>query len=461
MTYEEARTLLAQEDQDHVLRYWHELDDAQRQALLAQIAALDVAGVRFMRETLAAQAQTGAEHGDIEPADVVRTDALADPRYRARGEKLLRESKAGAILVAGGQGSRLGFDGPKGAYLIGPVSGASLFEIHAHKILALEQRHDARIPFYIMTSQVNDAPTRAFFEANGYFGLSADRVKFFVQGMWPALSPEGEIVLDRPDHIFMSPDVHGGTLSALRANGMLEDMARRGVETLFYFQVDNPLIEICDPTFLGIHAERDAEISVKVCAKRDPGEGLGVVVVRDGRCAVVEYTELTEEQKNERLPNGELRLLFGSVAIHVFSRAFLEQEAAARLPLHVAHKKVPYWEYGKGVVEPEEPNAYKFEKFIFDAIPDAERPLNVEFLRENEFSPVKNATGNDSPATTQRDMVLKFARWLEACGIDVPRDADGIPTHKIEIDPCYALNADELKEKLPADFALSRDVYLA
>ncbi len=460
MTYEEVRTLLEEEGQGHVLQYWDELDDAQRQALLAQVSALDMPSIRFMRETLATQSE-GGTHGDMAPAEVVRAAELADPGYRERGEALLRDGRAGAILVAGGQGSRLGFDGPKGAYRIGPVSDASLFEIHAHKILALEKRYDTEMPFYIMTSQVNDAPTRAFFEENDHFGLAPDRVKFFTQGMWPALSPEGKLMMDRPDHLFMSPDGHGGTLTALKVNGMLDDMASRGVDTLFYFQVDNPLIEICDPTFLGIHAARDAEISVKVCAKRDANEGLGVVVVRDGRCSVVEYTELTEEQKHACRPNGELEFLFGSVAIHVFSRAFLEQEAAAQLPLHVAHKKVPYWGPGEGTVKPDAPNAYKFEKFIFDAIPDAERPLNVEFLRGEEFSPVKNATGNDSPATTQRDMTLKFARWLEACGVAIARDADDVPLHRIEIDPCYALDADELKARLPAGFELSGDVYLA
>lgn len=461
MTYEEARALLEEAGQIHVLAHWNALEDAQRRALLDQLAALDLVGVRCMQETLAAQSEGSARHGDMTPADVVTVAAMGKMDFRTRGETLLREGKAGVILVAGGQGSRLGFDGPKGAYRIGPVSGASLFEIHARKILALEQRYGSEIPFYIMTSQANDGPTRAFFRENNSFGLCPDRVKFFSQGMWPALSPDGKIVLDRPDHLFLSPDGHGGTLSALKVNGMLDDMARRGVDTLFYFQVDNPLIEICDPIFLGIHAERNAEISVKVCAKRDPNEGLGVVVVRDGRCAVVEYSELTEEQKNRREPNGELTFCFGSVAIHVFSLAFLEQEASASLPLHVAHKKVPYWLPGEGTVAPDTPNAYKFEKFIFDVLPHAERPLTVEFLREEEFSPVKNAMGNDSPVTAQRDMVLKFARWFDACGIEVARDGNGNPVHKLEIDPCYALNAGELKEKLPVGFALSGDVYLA
>ena len=353
-------------------------------------------------------------------------------------------------MVAGGQGSRLGFDGPKGCFPVGPVSGAPLFFFHARKVLALGKRFGAPVPLYVMTSETNDAATRAFFRDNGYFGLDEKDVFFFVQGMWPALSPDGKIVLDRKDHVFFGPDGHGGTLSALRRSGALEDMVRRGLSTVFYFQVDNPMVEIADPAFIGAHLLADSEFSVKVCAKRDPQEGLGVVVERGGKTQVVEYTELTQEQKNERTADGELRYKYGSVAIHVFSVPFLAREAEAGLPIHVAHKKVPCVDRAGAAVKPAAPNAYKFEKFIFDALRDARKSICLAFDRENEFSPVKNAEGADSPATCSADLSRKWARWLAAAGHAVQTGADGRPTCKVEIDPAFAADPQTLKAALAA-----------
>ncbi|NQU40016.1 MAG: UDPGP type 1 family protein [Lentisphaerae bacterium] len=461
MTYSGALSKLIEQKQEHVLAFWDELDEAQRVGLLAQVEALDFADVARMRKALAKQVGAASPPlGEFGPAPVLTLAEAGDPAVRELGVDALRSGKVGALLVAGGQGSRLGYEGPKGCYEIGPITHASLFEIHARKILALEQKFNTEVPFYIMTSEANDAPTKAFFEEHAHFGLAPERVTFFVQGMWPGLTPEGNLLLDRPDHIFVSPDGHGGILSALRIRGVLQDMADRGLSTLFYFQVDNPLVEIADPAFLGQHLANDAEISVKVCAKRDAAEGLGVVVARDGHSEVIEYSDLTDAQKEERTADGQLRLLYGSVAIHIFTFGFLKREADQNLPLHVAFKKVPYCDASGALVKPDAPNAYKFEKFIFDVLPDAERATNVEFAREEEFSPVKNAEGNDSPATTRRDMVAKCARWFEECGIAVPRDADGTPTVAIEIDPCYALNAEDLKGKLPANFKIAGDVLL-
>ena len=451
MTIDEARALLDAHGQGHVMRFWDTLDAVRRADLLAQIDTLNFENIAYMKSQIEAAgaapaAALLAPAPVIELAEVTRRTAADD--VAARGRAHLAAGKVGVILVAGGQGSRLGYDGPKGCYEIGPISGASLFEIHARKILALERRFGTEVPFYIMTSDVNDAPTRAFFAEHAWFGLDPARVQFFVQGMWPALWPDGRIILDEPGHIFMSPDGHGGTLSALRDRGMLDDMRTRGLETLFYFQVDNPLVEIADPTFVGLHLATGADISVKVCAKRDPGEGLGVVARAGDRDLIVEYTELTDAQKTARTADGRLRFLFGSVAIHVFARTFLEQEAAARLPLHVAHKKVPYCDDDGAPVKPDAANAYKFEKFIFDVLPDAKVCTHVEFSREEEFSPVKNAEGNDSPATCRRDMMRKFARWLMAVGVAVPVDADGTPRYRIEIDPCFAPGPDELRGKV-------------
>ncbi|MDD4871606.1 MAG: UDPGP type 1 family protein [Kiritimatiellae bacterium] len=459
LNFDKAKEILERNGQPHVLRFWDRLDNDQRKALLLQIEGLDFESLIRMKDMLSDNG-TKSSKSDIQPAEVIPLSAAKEPKAAGAGEDAIRAGVVGVVLVAGGQGSRLGFEGPKGCYGIAPITNASLFEIHSKKILGLENKYKAKIPFYIMTSLANDKATKDFFVQNNYFGLSEDRVLFFVQGMWPALDKDGKIILDAPGRIFMSPDGHGGILAALRARGIFDDMEKRGLETLFYFQVDNPLVEIAEPAFIGLHRLNKADISVKVCSKRDPDEGIGVVVVKNGRNAVVEYTELTKEQKHARLPDGELKFKYGSVAIHVFSLDFLRKEADATIPLHVAHKKVPYCGNDGKTVKPDKPNAYKFEKFIFDVIPDARCTINVEFAREEEFSPVKNAEGSDSPATTRADMMKKWFRWFELIGISIPRDTKGKPRYRVEIDPCFALVPEDFGKKLGKGFKITGDVLL-
>ena len=462
MTYRDAKEILERDGQGHVLKFWDRLSPAQRAGLLEQIGSIDTETVARIRAMLKAEGgkEAATAAGSLTPAPVVSLDEAGQAVARAAGEQALRDGKVGVILVAGGQGTRLGYDGPKGTYGLAPITQAPLFEIHARKILGLERQFAARIPFYIMTSEANDADTRRFFQTRKYFGLDPERVKFFVQGALPAFWPDGRLVLEAPHKLFGAPDGHGGILRALDGNGMLADMHARGLSTLFYFQVDNPMVAIADPVFVGLHIRRGAEMSLKVCAKRNAAEGLGVVVVRDGRQAVVEYTELTKEQKEARRSDGELVFKFGSVAIHLFSLAFLQREAAAGLPLHQAHKKVAYCDDEGNLVKPEKPNAFKFEKFIFDALPDARSAVILEFAREDEFAPVKNAEGDDSPETARAAMMEQFARWLAACGVTVPRDDRGRLTHRIEIDPVFAQSAAELKQRLPRGFVVNGDILL-
>ena len=457
-TYSSALNRLNAHGQGHVLRFWEMLEDDQRETLLWQIADLDFDVVARCQQLVH---EKNEDHlASHEPAPV--TNLSGDERDQAheRGERSIREGHVGVVVVAGGQGSRLGFEGPKGAYGIGPVSGASLFQIHARKVLALERKYNAEVPFYIMTSQANDVETRNFFEEHGFFGLNQKRVEFFTQGMWPALTCDGRIILDRPDHIFMSPDGHGGIISAMKRRGVLSGMKSRGIQTVFYFQVDNPLVDVADTAFIGFHELNNSEISIKVCEKRDASEPVGAVVSRNGRNAIVEYTELTEAQRHEILPNGLLKFLYCSPAIHVFSLSFLESQAEIEIPIHVAHKKVPHFHEGRTIV-PESPNAYKFEKFIFDLIPRTERSFNLVFSREDEFSPVKNAEGPDSPLTAQRDMTRKFARWLELCGVKVPGATSGDLIYQVEIDPVYALTAEDLRCRVSLDLEISGDLLLA
>ena len=438
MNYEEAKVLLEKNGQAQVLRFWDRLGEGERQALLAQIGQLDFESLERMKALLDAPAE--AVTGEMTAPDVVEWTPALYSASKKVGEEALRAGKVAVLVVAGGQGSRLGYDGPKGAYSIGPVTGSSLFYFHTRKILALSRKYKTRIPFYVMTSEVNNEATRAHFEENGYFGMPKEDVIFFVQGVWPALDAEGKIILDRPGHIFMSPDGHGGTLTALDRNGCLEDMEKRGISEVFYFQVDNPMVELADPAFVGLHMSKKADISLKLCAKRGPYEKVGAVVKRNGHFAMVEYSELSDEQANRRTPKGDLYFKYGSVAIHIFSLDFMRREARKAMPLHIAHKKIPVCREDGTTVKPESNNGCKFEKFIFDVLPDAETVLNVAFDRAEEFSPVKNAEGEDSPESCRRDLQAKWGRWFASAGMGTPR----IP---LEIDPAYALDAEELKAR--------------
>jgi len=370
------------------------------------------------------------------------------------GASAIASGEVGVILVAGGSGTRLGFEGPKGTYPIGPVSGASLFQIHAEKIAASAQKHGKAIPLYVMTSPDNHEVTARFFAEHNNFGL--ERVRFFVQGRMPAVDREtGKILLAAPGRVALSPDGHGGTLAALAAPSLdggpscLEEMKALGVRTLFYFQVDNPMVRIADPAFVGLHRQADAEMSFKVIEKQAPDEKLGVVVLAGGKPRVIEYSDLPPDLAERRSPDGSLELWAGSIAVHILERSFIERLVRnLELPYHRAIKAVSYVDASGAIVKPPKPNAVKFETFIFDALPLATRFVLVECDRAVEFEPLKNATGPDSPETVRRRMSDQFADWLESAGVAVPRRADGSSIHPIEISPLYAPGASELKAKV-------------
>jgi len=438
MNYAEAEKLLKNCGQEHVLAYWKKLNKTERAALLEQIAKIEPKSVKQCREALGKSAELfDSSKGKAPKVAVLKGKALKDAV--AAGEKELKAGKVAALLVAGGQGSRLGYDGPKGCYSIGPITGAPLFYFHARKILAREIRYGATIPWYIMTSEANNEATVKCFEENDYFGLNPDDVFFFTQGMWPGMTKEGKIILDQPGHVFMSPDGHGGLLAALKRSGALADMKKRGVKSVFFFQVDNPLVEIADPAFIGYHVQMKSEYSLKLCAKRDPYEKVGMPMKFGDSYRMIEYTEMTDEQCNRKDKSGKLYFLYGSPAIHVFDRAFLEREAGKAMPLHLAFKKIPFVNEKGAVVKPAEPNGYKFEKFIFDILPNAKTAAFLAFEQDEEFSPVKNAEGKDSPASCKADMQAKWRRWMSEAGVKID------PSVPLEIDPAYALDAADLK----------------
>lgn len=417
---------------------WKDLGKKAQAELLAQIDELSVADIKYCREALGKGGDVADSSKGKAPKVALLRGAQLGNAVKA-GEEEIRAGRVAALLVAGGQGSRLGYEGPKGCFPIGPVTDRPLFYFHARKILARSLRYSARIPFYVMTSQANGEETKRCFRENDYFGLNPDDVFFFAQGMWPGMTGEGKIILDRPGHIFMSPDGHGGLIAALKRSGALADMKRRGVKSVFFFQVDNPLVEIADPAFIGYHVLNKSEYSLKLCEKSDPFEKVGMPMLIGESYRMVEYTEMTQEQCL-RQKGGKLYYRYGSPAIHVFDREFLEREAGKKMPLHLAFKKIPYVSNGK-VVKPESPNAYKFEKFIFDTLPNAKKVSFLAFDKLEEFSPVKNAQGADSPESCKDHLRAKWMRQLSAAGIKMP---ESIP---LEIDPVWALDAADLKVK--------------
>ncbi len=452
--------------QAHVLHFYDELSDESKDRLLRQLDEINYSQLTQLYEKFI-QNQEPVAKGKLEPADFIPVPETQEQIAAARearqiGEQALRRGRVAAFLVAGGQGTRLGFDDAKGKFPITPIKQKSLFQLHAEKILALSRKSDAAIPWYIMTSESNHDDTVTFFEQHDYFGLRTDGVMFFSQDMVPALDPDGKLFLDAKDHVFENPNGHGGSLSALKNSGALDDMRERGVDTIFYFQVDNVLARICDPIFIGYHLRDNADMSAKIVTKDDPDEKVGVLGTIGGRMGVIEYSDLSEEDKHARNPDGALKYRAGNTAIHVLDVDFVEREneGGLRLPWHVAHKQIPYLDEQGKLVEPEEPNGYKFETFVFDALGDADRTVFMEIERENEFSPVKNAEGKDSPATARRDMTRMYARWLEQAGVNVPRDDKRNPKVNIEISPLFALEAEDVKKNLKGKPVLSDDLYL-
>jgi UDP-N-acetylglucosamine/UDP-N-acetylgalactosamine diphosphorylase len=370
-----------------------------------------------------------------------------------RGEDLLRAGKVGAFLVAGGQGTRLGYDGPKGEYPVTPIKSKPLFQVFAEQLTAYSRDFGKPVPWYVMTSTVNDAATREFFRKNAFFGYNQADVVFFQQGMMPAFSMDGKLLLAERDSLALSPDGHGGSLRALQVSGALADMRRRGVEHLSYFQVDNPLVHCVDPLFLGLHDLTGSEMSSKTVSKAGALEKVGNFVHADGVLQVIEYSDLPEELAKQTNPgDGSLRFNAGSIAIHALRVSFVERlnlGGQLKLPWHRAEKKVGYVDERGNAVKPEKPNAVKLEQFVFDAIPLAKNAIVYETDRAEEFSPVKNAEGVDSPATCRRDQIRRAARWLREAGVDVPTGAGGEPDATLEISPLYAISAGQLKARKP------------
>ena len=465
-----------QAGQGQVFAFHDRLSPEAQRRLLAEAAEIDLAEIDRLTRTLLAPG-AGAEvnvqnlaPAPYEPRPEHGGDPQAWARAKAIGEAALRDGRIAAFTVAGGQGTRLGYDGPKGTFPVTPLKQKTLFQVFAEKIQAAGKRFGRPLHWFIMTSHQNHEATVAFFAEKKYFGLDQSRVHFFRQGRMPAVDFHGKIMLETMGTIALSPDGHGGSLRALERSGALDLMQREGIDTLSYFQVDNPLVRCIDPAFIGWHLQQRSEMSSKMVPKAYAEEKLGHFCVQDGKLVVVEYSDLPMELQRQRAPDNQLHYRSGSIAIHVLDREFIRRMATSAgqdgmaLPFHRADKKIPTIDAEGNPVKPAKANGVKFEMFVFDAKPFARNPLVIETSRADDFSPVKNAEGVDSPKTSRDDQLRQYVRWLRSHGAHVEADDTGLPKATIEVSPLFAYDEDSFADawkKLSPPPAVSDGLYLS
>lgn len=439
---EEIRRGLEAAGQAHVLRFWSELSEGERGSFLRELALLDLEELRRHCEEAARSAAAATAplqdrdpdpdpDPDMEPipprsiGSVRKSDSSALCEWENQGLLQIGQSRVGALLLAGGQGSRLGVSYPKGMYNVGLPSGKTLYQIQAERIRKIqelsERRHGSKctVPWYIMTSEFTLAPTKKFFEENDYFGLDPANVVLFEQRMIPAVSFDGKIILQDKGKLAMAPDGNGGLYQALVDNHVMKDMEKRGVEYLHVYCVDNILIKMVDPIFIGFCVSKGADCGAKVVQKAHALEPVGVVCRVRGVSQVLEYSEIPAETAQLQGPDGELLYSAGNICNHFFTRTFLQDVAEKykdQLQQHVAVKKVPFVDSNGHHIKPSRPNGIKMEKFVFDVFPFSRNFVAFEVEREDEFSPLKNAEGAASPSTARNSLLAQHRRWLLAAG---------------------------------------------
>lgn len=348
------------------------------------------------------------KRGEFSPLGAMELSEINEKKaeFEACGIEAIKASKVGAILLAGGQGTRLGFDKAKGMYNIGVNKELYIFEQLIANLTKVKEQADTWVPLYIMTSDKNDEQTRSFFEEHNYFGYNKDFVKFFVQEMVPAVDFDGNVLMESADSLAMSPNGNGGWFKSLINADLDKDIKAKGVEWLNVFAVDNVLQRIADPVFVGATIKSGCVSGAKVVRKVDPYERVGALCLEDGKPSIIEYYELTPEMAEAKSENGSLLYGFGVILNYLFRVDKLFDIAQKSLPLHVVEKKVPYIDENGNSNKPEEPNAYKFETLILDMVYMMDNCLSFEVEREKEFAPVKNATGTDS-VDSARELLQK------------------------------------------------------
>ncbi|KAG6865768.1 hypothetical protein C0991_011965 [Blastosporella zonata] len=455
--------------QEHLLTFWSQLNSEEQASLAAQLDALDIERVNRIYNK-AVGSESGAlsptsHSATIDPLPKGASDSVGtlakDEEWRKIGLQAIARGEVAVLLMAGGQGTRLGSSAPKGCYDIGLPSHKSLFQYQSERIARLQSVAEAAagkpagsviIPWYIMTSGPTRQATESFFKSNSYFGLDPKNVIVFEQGTLPCLANDGAVLLETPSRVAVAPDGNGGLYAATRSpispadksRTVLSDLAKRKTLYVHVFGVDNCLVRVADPVFFGYSIQKQAECAAKVVPKAYATESVGVVAYRDSKFSVVEYSEITKEQAERRDETGELAFRAGNIVNHFYTTAFLNQveKFEEQLAFHIARKKIPYVDLKtKEIIKPSKPNGMKLEMFVFDVFPFTENFAVLEVARNEEFSPLKNApgTGTDDPESSRRDMLAQHKRFLESAGAVVQEGVE------IEISPLVSYAGEGLE----------------
>lgn len=448
----QLRDTAEQYGQSHLFRFWNGLNTDERSHLLDAVGQIDFPLMETLINTWVLHDPEPEHFSRIVPVDVIPpVKADTDREALDAGEQALRDGKVATFVVAGGQGTRLGFDKPKGAYPIGPITGKSLFRYHAEKIHNLQRRYETTLPWYVMVSPTNDLQTRDYFRHEDHFGLNPASIVFVRQKVVPCVDEAGKFMLEGPCQPAVSPNGHGGSIEALVEGGAIAHAQARGIETLCYFQVDNWAVKVADPWFIGYHRLANAAMSSKCHRRNDLREAVGVHCLCDDVYRVIEYSELDlYPQLLEADENGAPRYFAGNPAIHILSTAFVKEvyDRFDTFPWHKAYKKIPCLDENGNQMKPDKPNGYKFETFVFDALHFITHPpVALEIERPGEYTPTKQFEGANSVVAARNSMASYWATWLEAAGHTVPHNADGVPEVPIEISPAYALTREEFVTK--------------
>lgn len=391
---DKAFRILSDIGQEHILKYYDELNDDEKKDLLDQIEITDFS----VLENLDAEKNSNSVRGTFEPLGAVTIKDIASEsgKYNSIGTDAIKNGKVAAVLLAGGQGTRLGFDKPKGMFNIGVDKELFIFQCLINNLMDVVKLAGAWVPLYVMTSEKNNKETREFFEEKNYFGYDPSYVRFFIQDMAPSVDMSGKVLMESRSKISLSPNGNGGWFSSLVRAGLLDEIKDRGVEWINVFAVDNVLQRIADPGFIGAVIDSGLQSGGKVVSKASPDERVGVLCLEDGRPSIVEYYEMTEEMRTRVDDEGELAYKYGVILNYLFSVDKLEEICDRKMPVHVVEKKIPFMDDNGDLVKPESPNGHKFETLVLDMVHMQDSCLAYEVVREKEFAPVKNAVGVDS-----------------------------------------------------------------
>ena len=392
-------------DQEQLLSAYSRIsDESEKQEFLNKILTIDFKQISdIYKDNVASKVEFTDEN--VEPIDFVDKYKLSKEeyeKYEKIGIEKIKSGKLAVVTMAGGQGTRLGHKGPKGTFDLGLDSHKSIFEILTDTINEAKNKYGVNIPWYIMTSEDNDAETQEFFNKNNYFGYPKEYISFFKQGKLPMVNEEGKILIDEHGKIKEASDGHGGIFQSMRKDGVLFDLKSRNIEWVFIGGVDNVLVKPVDPILIGLACDRGVEAAGKSIIKASPSEKVGVFCKHNGKPSVIEYSEISQEMAEETTADGELKYAESHILCNLFSVNAIDKISTEKLPYHKAHKKATYIDENGKVIVPDKPNAYKFEAFLFDAFESLNDIIVLRVKREEEFAPVKNKEGQDSPETARK-----------------------------------------------------------